>query len=135
MAERTELLLREYDEINAHLRSNISQFVNWFSFFLLSSFIALAVFVSGYRNWPELRHFFYAVLIVFLFLHILAFAGVITFRHYISVSNGRALWVIREMAENVDSPVPARFTQWMTDLMAAGFVVSYFAWFSLLFIG
>jgi hypothetical protein len=135
MVERTELLLREYNEINAHLRSNISQFVNWFSFFLLSSFIALAVFVSGYRNWPELRHFFYAVLIVFLFLHILAFVGVMTFRRYISVSNARVLCVIREMAENVDSPVPTRFTQWMTDLMAAGFVVSYFAWFSLLFIG
>jgi hypothetical protein len=145
MVERTELLLREYDEINAHLRSNIGQFVNWFSFFLLSSFIALAVFVSGYRNWPELRHFFYAVLIVFLFLHILAFAGIITFRHYILASNARVLCVIREIAENVDgstspwrsvpSPVPTRFTKWMTDLMAAGFVVSYFAWFSLLFIG
>ena len=73
--ERTELLLREYDEINAHLRSNISQFVNWFSFFLLSSFVALAVFVSGYRNWPELRHFFYAVLIVFLFCTFSALPG------------------------------------------------------------
>ena len=135
MAERTELLLREYDEINAHLRSNISQFVNWFSFFLLSSFVALAVFVSGYRNWPELRHFFYAVLILCLFLHILAFAGIVIFRRYISVSNARVLCVMRELAEKCESPVPMRFNQWMTDLMAAGFVVSYFAWFSLLFIG
>jgi hypothetical protein len=135
MVDRTELLLREYDEINAHLRSNITQFVNWFSFFLLSSLVALAVFVSGYQNWPGLRHFFYAVLTVFLFLQILAFVGIMIFRHYLSVSNARVLCVIREMSENVDSPVPMRFSQWMTDLMAAGFVVSYFAWFSLLFIG
>jgi len=135
MIERTELLLREYDEINAHLRSNITQFVNWFSFFLVSSFIALAVFVTGYRNWPGLLHFFYAVLIVFLFVHILALVSIVMFRRYIAVSNARVLCVIREMAEDVDSPVPTRFSQWMTDLMAAGFVVSYFAWFSLLFIG
>src|SRR5689334_14067382 len=119
MVERTELLLREYDEINAHVRSNISQFVNWFSFFLIASFVALAVFVTGYRNWPGLHPFFYAVLTVFLFLHILAFVSIVTFRRYISVSNARVVCVIREMAENVDSPVPTRFSQWMTDLMAA----------------
>jgi putative effector of murein hydrolase len=135
MVERTELLLREYDEINAHLRSNMSQFVNWFSFFLVASFVALAVFVTGYRNWPWMQHFFYAVLIVFLFLHVLAFVSIVTFRRYISSTNARVACVIREMAEDVDSPVPTRLSQWMTDLMAAGFVVSYFAWFSLLFIG
>ncbi len=32
------------------------------------------------------------------------------------------------------SPIPARFCQWMTDLMAAGFVISYFTWFALLFV-
>jgi uncharacterized protein (DUF983 family) len=30
--------------------------------------------------------------------------------------------------------LPARFCQWMTDLMAAGYVLSYFIWLSLLFL-
>jgi hypothetical protein len=33
------------------------------------------------------------------------------------------------------SPIPARFCRWMTDLMAAGFVLSYFAWLALLLVG
>jgi hypothetical protein len=37
---------KEYEAVNAHLRANIGQFVNWFSFFLTFSFAALAVFVA-----------------------------------------------------------------------------------------
>jgi hypothetical protein len=32
------------------------------------------------------------------------------------------------------SPIPLRFCKWMTDPMAAGFLVSYFAWLLLLFV-
>ncbi len=46
MADTSGLLAREYDAINAHLRANIGQFVNWFSFVLTFSFAALAVFVA-----------------------------------------------------------------------------------------
>jgi hypothetical protein len=135
MVERTDLLFEEYGEINEHLRSNIGQFVNWFSFFLTFSFVVLALFVTSYRNWPELRHFFYAVLTVFLLLHILAFVAIVTFRRYIAVTDGRIKCISVEIAKDCESPVPVRFFKWMTDLMAAGFVISYFTWFSLLFIG
>ena len=38
MADTNDLLAREYEAVNAHLRANIGQFVNWFSFFLTFSF-------------------------------------------------------------------------------------------------
>ena len=34
MVAHAALLLQEYQEVNAHLRVNTNQFVNWFSFFL-----------------------------------------------------------------------------------------------------
>jgi hypothetical protein len=42
--------------------------------------------------------------------------------------------ITQQLGHSGDSPIPARFCQWMTDLMAAGYVVSYFIWFSLLFL-
>jgi hypothetical protein len=39
MEERAALLLLEYQEVNAHLRANTNQFVNWFSFFLTLSLL------------------------------------------------------------------------------------------------
>src|SRR5215210_5197657 len=77
MADTNDLLAREYEAINAHLRGNIGQFVNWFSFFLTASFVALAVFVAVGDRWPEFRmvRLRYAVPGVFLFLHVLAFIG------------------------------------------------------------
>jgi hypothetical protein len=42
--------------------------------------------------------------------------------------------VTRVLLNLFSSPIPARFCQWMTDLMAAGYVLSYFIWLSLLFL-
>ena len=55
MADTSGLLVREYESVNAHLRANIGQFVNWFSFFLFFSFAALAVFVATGERWPQPR--------------------------------------------------------------------------------
>jgi hypothetical protein len=129
-----DLLGREYQEINAHLRANLGQFVNWFSFFLTFSFFAAATFAT-YR--ATLRGFAltYGVLVVFLLLHILAFIGIVIFRHYIMAAHCRIEEIIKQIGEAGVSPIPVRFCKWMTDLMAAGFVISYFTWFSLLFVG
>ena len=72
----TELPVLEYQEINAHLRANTTAFVNWFSFFLTFSFAALAVFVAVGDRWPPLRLLpvGYAVPVVFLLMHLLAWA-------------------------------------------------------------
>ena len=55
MADTSGLLIMEYEAVNAHLRANIGQFVNWFSFFLTFSFAALAVFVATGDRWPQPR--------------------------------------------------------------------------------
>ena len=55
MADTNDSLAREYEAINAHLRANIGQFVNWFSFFLTFSFVALAVFMATGDPWPQPR--------------------------------------------------------------------------------
>jgi len=44
-ATGADLLRQEYREVNAHLRANTTQFVNWFSFFLTFSFVAAAIFL------------------------------------------------------------------------------------------
>ncbi|MBV9653244.1 MAG: hypothetical protein JOZ42_01640 [Acetobacteraceae bacterium] len=131
-----ELLFREYTEINAHLRANITQFVNWFSFFLTFSFASVAAFLAAVTARADARGFplTYGVQIVFLLMHVLAFVSILTFRRYIVASHCRLEAIIRQIAEPGDSPVPVRFSKWMTDLMAAGFVLSYFTWFSLLFL-
>jgi hypothetical protein len=135
MTVATELLIREYEQINSHLRANINQFVNWFSFFLVFSFTAIGIFVGGVGRWPELRGHgvAYPVIFVFLLMHVLAFVAILTFRNYISASNKRVEAIGKRIGEDCISPIPVRFCQWMTDLMAAGFVVSYFTWFALLF--
>ena len=46
----TDLLLREYQEINAHLRANTTQFVNWFS-----AFLAFSLAISLFMNWYNAR--------------------------------------------------------------------------------
>ncbi len=131
-----ELLLREYGEINAHLRANMGQFVNWFSFFLTFSFCSVAAYLAVATTRPDLRGFFliYGVQIVFLLMHVLAFVSILTFRRYIVASHCRIEEIVQQIGQSGDSPVPVRFSKWMTDLMAAGFVVWYFAWFSLLFV-
>jgi hypothetical protein len=65
-------------------------------------------------------------------LHFIALAGILIFRHYVNAAHRKIDEIVGLLGESGDSPVPVRFTLWMTHLMAAGFVVSYFAWFSLL---
>jgi hypothetical protein len=137
MADTNDLLAREYEAINAHLRANIGQFVNWFSFFLTFSFVALAVFVATGDRWPQPRllRLEYAVPAVFLLMHVLAFVAILTFRHYIAEADRRVGQIVAEARTAAGrSPIPVRFCKWMTDLMAAGFLVSYFAWLLVLFV-
>ena len=136
MEQRAALLIQEYQEVNAHLRANTNQFVNWFSFFLTLSLLAAGLFtiMPDYR--PALGAFarHNAVQLVFLLMHIPAFVGILTFRRYILAANRKIETIVQQVDHAGDSPIPARFCQWMTDLMAAGYVVSYFIWFSLLFL-
>jgi len=136
MEAHAALLLREYQEVNAHLRANTNQFVNWFSFFLTFSLLAAGVFATepGYR--PALPGFArrYGVQLMFLLMHVLAFIAILTFRRYILAAHRKIEAITRHLGDVGESPVPVRFCQWMTDLMAAGYVVSYFVWFSLLFL-
>ncbi len=137
MADTSDLLIKEYEAVNAHLRANIGQFVNWFSFFLVFSFAALAVFVATGDRWPQPRllRLEYAVPAVFLLLHLLALGAILTFRHYIAVADRRVCEIIAEAGAAAGrSPIPLRFCKWMTDLMAAGFLVSYFGWLLLFFV-
>jgi len=127
----SEILLAEYREINVHLRANMGQFTNWFSFFLSFSFLAAAAFLLL----PALRGpSRYGVVIVFLLTHFLAFTGIFIFRRYIGAAHNRASLIARHLNESSESPVPLRFSHWMTDLLAAGFVISYFTWFLMLFL-
>ncbi len=136
MDERSALLLQEYKEVNAHLRANTNQFVNWFSFFLTLSLLAAGLFAAAPEYRPALSRFGYgyAVQLVSLLMHIPAFIGILTFRRYILAADRKIEAITRQLGHSGDSPIPARFWQWMTDLMAAGYVVSYFIWFSLLFL-
>ena len=136
MATGADLLRQEYREVNAHLRANTTQFVNWFSFFLTASLVALAAFLGGGDRWPEVRlvRLRYAVPGPFLLMHLLAFVGIPTFRRYLSAASARIEGILAEAGAQGRSPIPVGFCRWMTDLMAAGFVVSYFVWFSLLFV-
>ena len=81
MAGRTGLLATEYKEINQHLRCNIQQFVNWFSFFLTLSFVSVGVFAAYVDRLPTIRGLglHYPIVAVFLVLHILAFVAILIF--------------------------------------------------------
>ena len=131
----------------AHLRANTGQFVNWFSFFLTFSFAALAVFVATGDRWPQPRllHLGYAVPAAFLLLHMLAFGAILTFRHYIADADRRVVQIAAEAVPDAAaaaaaaaaagrSPIPVRFCKWMTNFMAAGYLVSYFGWLLLFFV-
>jgi hypothetical protein len=135
MESRMDLLHLEYQEVNAHLRVNINQFVNWFSFFLTFDLVSAAVFV-GLRTYGPERHGFvlrYGIPIVFILMHILAFTGILIFRHYLIAAHSKVEEIISQLGERGVSPIPLRFCRWMTDLMAAGFLLSYLVWFLLLF--
>jgi hypothetical protein len=85
---------------------------------------------------PRLLDLGYAVPAAFLLMHLLAFAAILTFRHYIADADRRVGEIIAEVAGAAAgrSPIPLRFCKWMTDLMAAGFLVSYFGWLLLFFV-
>lgn len=136
MEERAALRLQEFREVNAHLRANTGQFVSWFSFFLVLSLLAAALFTAMPERRPALGRFAqrYGVQSVSLLMHVPAFLGILTFRRYILAADRTIEAITRRLGEAGESPVPARFCQWMTDLMAAGYVVSYFIWFSRLFL-
>lgn len=130
----SDLLIREYQEINAHLRTNTTQFVNWFSFILTFSLVTATAFLLANEHRAGLRGIAleYGVPTVCLILHVLAFAGILVFRHYIVAAHGKIDELVSLLGDHGGSPVPLRFSLWMTHLMAAGFVVSYFAWLSML---
>lgn len=136
MADQGSFLAREYEAVNAHLRGNVRQFVNWFGFFLTASLAALAAFLALGDRWPEVRlvRLRYAVPGVFLFLHLLAFVGILTFRRYIAAASARIEEIVAEAGGTGRSPIPVGFCKWMTDLMAAGFLVSHFGWLLALFV-
>ena len=137
MADMSGLLVKEYEAVNAHLRANIGQFVNWFSFFLVFSFAVLAAFVATGERWaqPRLLNLGYAVPAVLLLMHLLAFGAILTFRHYMAAADRRVGEIVAEAGAAAGrSPIPLRFCKWMTDLMAAGFLVPYFAWLLLFFV-
>ena len=58
-------------------------------------------------------------------------AGILIFRRYIIAAH-RKINDIALLGDQHGSPVPVRFSLWMTHLMAAGFAVSYFRWLTLL---
>lgn len=134
MGSRMDLLHLEYQEVNAHLRANINQFVNWFSFFLTFDLVSAAAFVSVRIYGPEQHGFAlrYGVPIVFILMHMLAFTGILIFRHYLIAAHSKVEEIIGQLGETGGSPIPLRFCRWMTDLMAAGFLLSYLVWFLLL---
>src|SRR4051812_22512728 len=118
MDSQSGFVSKEYEAINSHLRDNIRQFVNWFSFFLTASFVALAVFLAVGDRWPEVRvvRLRYAVPGVFMFLHVLAFIGIFTFRRYIGAASRRVDEIIIGAGDSGRSPIPVGFCKWMTDL-------------------
>jgi hypothetical protein len=129
----TDLPVLEYQEINAHLRANTTAFVNWFSFFLTLSLVAAAAYLVTGEQRQGLRGLAlqYGVPIGCLVLHVVALAGILIFRRYVTAAHRKLDEIVKLLGDS-GSPVPVRFTLWMTHLMAAGFVLSYFAWFSLL---
>ncbi len=104
--------------------------------FLTLSLLAAGLLAAAPDYRPVLGRFAhgYAVQLVFLLMHIPAFIGILTFRRYILAADRKIEAITQQLGDSGDSPIPARFCQWMTDLMAAGYVVSYFIWFSLLFL-
>jgi len=132
----TDLLLREYQEINAHLRANTTQFVNWFSAFLAFSLAAAAAFLLAGASGPGLRGFIleYGIPVGALLLHVLAFVGIVMFRRYVTAAHCKIDDITKALGGDGGSPLPVRFWRWMTHLMAVGFLVSYFAWLLLLFV-
>ena len=58
-------------------------------------------------------------------LHVIALAGILIFRHYVTAAHRKLDEIVKLLGDTGGSPVPVRFTLWMTHLMAAGFVVSF----------
>ena len=71
-SSETGLPVLEYQEINAHLRTNTTAFVNWFSFFLTISLVAAIAFLVVGEHREGLRGLAlrYGVPIACLMLHV-----------------------------------------------------------------
>ena len=121
----TGVLVLEYQEINAHLRTNTTGFVNWFSLFLIFSLVAAITFLVTGEHRQGLRGLAlqYGVPSACLMLHVIALAGILIFRHYVTAAHRKLDEIVKLLGDTGGSPVPVRFTLWMTHLMAAGFVV------------
>ena len=111
MAAEADLLRQEYQEVNAHLRANTAQFINWFSFFLVFSFLGAAILFATIAYRPGLQGFAltYGVPIAFLLLHILAFVGIFTFRRYIMAAHCKVEAIVKQTGATGGSPIPVRF--------------------------
>src|SRR5690349_10598144 len=109
MVERAALLLQEYQEVNAHLRANTNQFVNWFSFFLTLSLLMAGAFAATTPDYrPALGRFaqHYGVQLVSLLMHIPIFIGIFTFRRYIIAAHQKIEAIIQQLGYSEDSPIP-----------------------------
>jgi hypothetical protein len=108
----TDLLLHEYQEINGHLRTNTTQFVNWFSFLLVLSLVTTVAFLVTNLHRSGLRGIAleYGVPIVCLILHVLAFAGILIFRRYIIAAHSKIDEITSRLGDRGGSPVPVRFS-------------------------
>ena len=111
----TGLPVLEYQEINAHLRTNTTAFVNWFSFFLTVSLVAAIAFLVAGEHREGLRGLAlrYGVPIACLILHVVALAGILIFRHYVTAAHRKLDEIVGVLGDTGGSPV------------------SYFAWFAL----
>ena len=87
--------------------------------------VAIAFLVAGeHREGLRGLALQYGVPIACLMLHVIALAGILIFRHYVTAAHRKLDKIVTLLGYTGGSPVPVRFTRWMTHLMAAGFVVS-----------
>ena len=95
--------------------------------FLTFSLVAAIAFLVTGEHRQGLRGLAlqYGVPIACLMLHAIALAGILIFRHYVTAAHRKLDEIVKLLGDTGGSPVPVRFTLWMTHLMAAGFVVSY----------
>ena len=97
----TDLLVLEYQEINAHLRTNTTGFVNWFSAFLTFSLVAAVAFLVTGEHRQGLRGLalWYGVPIACLLLHVIALAGILIFRHYVTAAHRKLDEIVKLLGD------------------------------------
>jgi len=105
-SSETNLPVLEYQEINAHLRSNTTAFVNWFSFFLTFSLVAAIAFLVTGEHRQGLRGLVlrYGVPIASLMLHVVALAGILIFRHYVTAAHRKLDEIVKLLGDTFAGP-------------------------------